>query len=250
MAKHTSSQFNMELEEVRSEVLKMGGLVEEQINTTLAALAKTDETSLEAVVEGDTAVNEMEVGISEKCLVIIARRQPAAGDLRLVLAVSRVIVDLERIGDETKKIAQTAVRLIRQHHFHSGRFHSVTNILTIARDMLRRSLDAFARLDTEAILELRPKDILIDKECEDHLRVMITHMMESPRTISESIDLLFIDKAMERIGDHAINISEHVIYLAKGIDIRHADEEEIKRAAESSAGESEDDADSEQNPSA
>lgn len=231
MAEHISSQFNMELEDVRSHVLKMGGLVEEQIVGTLNALSEGDENALLTIRENDKTINEMEVKIDEECLVIIARRQPAASDLRLVLTVSRIIVDLERIGDEVKKIAKIAVRLMNQHATSSERFQSIQYMLQRAQLMLRRALDAFARLDATAVLALKEEDRDIDREYKNQLRALITYMMEDPRTISSSIDLLFMSKAVERIGDHAKNIGEYVVYLAKGIDIRYQPKETVKRVA-------------------
>lgn len=231
MAEHTSSQFSMELENVRSSVLQMGGLVEKQINETLSALVQEEEKTLLEVLEKDREVNDMQLSIDEDCLVIIARRQPAAGDLRLVLAVSRIVIDLERMGDEVKKITRMAARLLNHPSASVNRFHSVINMLTTTRNMLRRALDAFARLDNSAILELTEADLLIDREYQNQLRTLITYMMEDCRTISQSIDVLFIYKAIERIGDHAKNIGEHVVYLAKGVDIRHAAPEEVERIA-------------------
>ncbi|MDO5686242.1 MAG: phosphate signaling complex protein PhoU [Neisseria sp.] len=229
MAEHISSQFNMELEDVRSRVLQMGGLVEEQISGTLAALGSGDDNALLNIRENDRLINELEVAIDEQCLVIIARRQPAASDLRLVLTVSRVIVDLERIGDEVKKIAKTAARLINRHAAVGEQFQNIRHMLTMAQAMLHRSLDAFARLDATAALELKERDRDLDREYKSQLRELITYMMEDARTITGSIDLLFMSKAVERIGDHAKNVGEHVVYLAKGVDIRHQPRETIER---------------------
>ncbi len=233
MAEHISSQFNLELENVRTQVLQMGGLVEEQLSNTIAALVGMDATALPPVIENDRAINEMELKIDDECQLIIARRQPAASDLRLVLTVTRIITDLERVGDEVKKIALTAHELISHSRINASQFYDLNRMAHMALGMLRRSLDAFARLDATAVLELANVDEQLDQEYVNQLRSLITYMMEDPRTISTSIDLMFMKKSIERIGDHAHNISEHVVYLAKGVDIRHTSMEEVKKVSES-----------------
>ena len=228
-SEHTSKQFDAELEAVRSRVLQMGGLVEEQIMRAIEALS-TGNTRLSAkVVEDDHRVNAMEVGIDEDCSTIIARRQPAAGDLRLVMMVVKTITDLERIGDEAAKIARMAKLINSVDRVQQPRYVEIRRMANLALEMLRKSLDCFARLDVSGSAEVVRTDQHVDDEFRAILRQLITFMMEDPRTISASIEILFIAKALERIGDHAKNISEYVIYMVKGKDVRHVTLEEIER---------------------
>ncbi len=229
MAEHISKQFHSELENVRSKVLQMGGLVEQQLSQTMAALEAGSLEPLLAAGVADAAINAMEVSIDDECQLIIARRQPAAGDLRLVLTVSRVIVDLERIGDEVKKVASKGHQLLSQRDVKPAQFYDFNRMAAMALAMLRRSLDAFARLDTSAAVELKETDEHLDQEYHNQLRLLVTYMMEDPRTIGALIDVLFMLKAIERVGDHAKNITEHVVYLAKGVDVRHVSLDEMKK---------------------
>lgn len=230
MSEHISSQFNIELENVRTAVMQMGGMVEKQLTDTLNALLGMQGAELKPVIESDSVINGMEVKIDEECQLIIARRQPAAGDLRLVLTVSRVIVDLERIGDEIKKAALKAHELIDHSRAVASDFYDFNRMCGQTITMLRRALDAFARIDTSALLELIEADKQLDHDYRSSTRSRVTYMMEDPRTISTSIDLMFMNKAIERVGDHAVNIAEHVVYLAKGIDVRHTSVEVVKEA--------------------
>ncbi|MCP1291403.1 MULTISPECIES: phosphate signaling complex protein PhoU [Chromobacterium] len=229
MAEHISKQFDMELETIRTRVLQMGGLVEQQILSAVEALLAGDIDKLDKVIAEDALVNAMEVTIDDDCLHIIARRQPAASDLRIVFTVIKVITDLERIGDEAKKIARMGKTIYQSERYQVPRFREIEKMADAALGMLRRALDAFARLDTSAALELAEADQELDEDFAAELRQLITFMMEDPRTISMSIDTLFISKAIERIGDHATNISEYVVYLVKGKDIRHTTLETKKR---------------------
>jgi phosphate transport system protein len=229
MAEHTSKQFDLELETIRTRVLQMGGLVEQQIQSAVDALMAADIERLDKVVADDALVNSLEVAIDDDCQHIIARRQPAASDLRMVITVIKTITDLERIGDEAQKIARQGKIIHQSERYQLPRFREVRKMAEVALAMLRRALDAFARLDATAALELAEEDLILDEEFSAELRQLITFMMEDPRTISMSIDTLFIAKAIERIGDHAKNISEYVVYLVKGKDIRHTSLEEIKR---------------------
>lgn len=229
MAEHISRQFHGELENVRSKVLQMGGLVEKQLNQTMFALEAGTLEPLLAAGVADEEINAMEVSIDDECQLIIARRQPAASDLRLVLTVSRVIVDLERIGDEVKKIATKGHQLLSERAIKPAQFYDFNRMASMALAMLRRALDAFARLDTSAAVELKETDEHLDQEYQNQLRLLVTYMMEDPRTIGSLIDVLFMLKAIERVGDHAKNITEHVVYLAKGVDIRHASLDEMKK---------------------
>jgi phosphate transport system protein len=221
MAEHISSHFNQELENVRSEVMRMGGLVEARLQQVLAALDEGSSSGLTEVIDGDADINKLEVEIDDACQTIIARRQPAAGDLRFVLAVSRVIVDLERIGDEVKKIALKAHELLGNNRVAAPELYNTHRMGTVTLGMIHRALDAFARLDTGAVIELSETDKHLDADYRAQLRSLITFMMEDPRSISATIDIMFMNKSIERIGDHAENIAEHVVYLTRGIDVRH-----------------------------
>ncbi len=229
MSEHISSQFNIELENVRTAVMQMGGMVEKQLTDTLNALLGMQGAELKPVIESDSIINSMEVKIDEECQLIIARRQPAAGDLRLVLTVSRVIVDLERIGDEIKKAALKAHELIDHSRAVASDFYDFNRMCGQTITMLRRALDAFARLDVAGALDVTRQDRKLDDEFDANFRQLVTFMMEDPRAISMSIDTIFMCKAIERIGDHAKNISEYVVYLVKGKDIRHTSLEDVER---------------------
>ena len=228
MAEHISSHFNQELENVRSEVMRMGGLVEARLQQVLAALDEGSSSGLTEVIDGDADINKLEVEIDDACQTIIARRQPAAGDLRFVLAVSRVIVDLERIGDEVKKIALKAHELLGNNRVAAPELYNTHRMGTVTLGMIHRALDAFARLDTGAVIALSETDKHLDADYRAQLRSLITFMMEDPRSISATIDIMFMNKSIERIGDHAENIAEHVVYLTRGIDVRHRPLEQIK----------------------
>lgn len=225
---HISRQFNSELEDIRSRVLQMGGLVEQQIEQAINALAKGDTGLAEEVVTNDYKVNKMEVTIDEECNQIIARRQPAAGDLRLVVAVIKTITDLERIGDEAEKIARMAARLASEER-PKNNYMEIQSLGNHVRQMVHDALDAFARLDTVAALRVAREDELVDREYEGVLRQMITFMMEDPRSISRMLNVIWAARALERIGDHASNICEYVIYLVKGKDVRHTRLEDIEK---------------------
>ena len=225
---HISRQFNAELEDIRTRVLQMGGLVEQQIDQAILALAKGDITLAEEVVTNDYKVNKLEVTIDEECNQIIARRQPAAGDLRLVVAVIKTITDLERIGDEAEKIARMAVRLATEER-PKNNYLEIQALGNHVRQMVHDTLDAFARLDTVAALRVAREDTLVDKEYEGVMRQMITFMMEDPRTITRMLNVMWAARALERIGDHASNICEYVIYLVKGKDVRHTRLEDIEK---------------------
>ncbi len=228
-AEHTSKQFDAELEALRARVLQMGGLVEEQIRLALEALVSGDHELCTSVESNDHRVNGLEVALDEDCSTIIARRQPAAGDLRMIMTVVKTITDLERIGDEAAKIARMAKLINSSDRLMQPRFNEIRRMGGIATEMLRKALDSFARLDLSASGEVVRQDQLVDDEFRAIIRQLITFMMEDPRTISASIEILFIAKAIERIGDHAKNISEYVIYMVKGKDVRHVSVEEIER---------------------
>ena len=226
--KHLSTQFDAELNSVSTRVMELGGLVESQIRQAIYALSQFSVEVATQVMEAEVRVNEMEVDIDRELSSIIARRQPTARDLRLLIAISKATANLERAGDEAAKIARMVRSII-----DSGSPRSLPSLeLRVASDMasglLRKSLDAFARLDTTAALAIMKEDNLIDIEFDGFVRKLITYMMEDPRMISPSLDLLFLAKAIERIGDHAKNIAELIIYIVKGADVRHSSIEKIE----------------------
>ena len=226
---HISRQFDADLEAIRASVLQMGGLVEGQIKSAIDSLVSGNVTLMNRVIEDDHRVNAMEVKIDEACSQVIARRQPAAGDLRLVMAVIKTITDLERIGDEAEKIARMAKLLSQKQGFALPRYQEIKHAAEIALDMLRKSLDAFARLDVVMAAQVVRQDDQVDEEFRAIMRYLITFMMEDPRTISTSLEILFVAKAIERIGDHSKNMSEYVIYMVKGRDVRHITVDEIEQ---------------------
>ena len=226
---HTSKQFDVELEAIRASVLQMGGLVESQIKSAVVSLVSGDLSLMNRVIDDDVRVNTMEVKIDEACNQVIARRQPTASDLRMVMMVVKTITDLERIGDEAEKIARMAKMLTQKHGLAIPRDHEIKYASEIAVDMRRKSLDAFARLDVVMAADVVRQDDQVDEQFRAIMRYLITFMMEDPRTISSSLEILFVAKAIERIGDHAKNISEYVIYMVKGRDVRHVTIEEIDR---------------------
>ena len=228
MAEHISKQFDAELENVRSRVLQMGGLVEEQIVQAMESLLSGDMEAIDRVISNDHRVNAMEVELDESCSHIIARRQPAAGDLRLLITVIKTITDLERIGDEAEKIARMAKLIHTAERLHMPRM-DLSHIADRAVQMLRQSLDCFARLDVAEAMAVAKQDSEVDDSFRAIMRQLITFMMEDPRTISRSLEILFIAKALERIGDHAKNMAEYVIFMVKGRDIRHTSIEEVEK---------------------
>ncbi|BAU46978.1 transcriptional regulator [Sulfurifustis variabilis] len=228
MYTHIYQQYNAELEDIRSKVLEMGGLVEQQIEQAITALVTGDVALGEAVVLDDTKVNSLEVTIDEECSQIIARRQPAASDLRLVVAVIKTITDLERIGDEAEKIARMAVRLAAEER-PKNNYAEIQGLGNSVRQMLHDALDAFARVDIEAAVRIAREDRKIDQKYEGVMRQMITFMMEDPRTISRSLNVIWAARALERIGDHARNICEYIIFLVKGKDVRHTSLEQVEK---------------------
>jgi phosphate transport system protein len=228
MAEHTSKQFDAELESVRTRVLQMGGLVEEQIIRAMDALTAGDMAAIDKVIADDHRVNAMEVELDELCSHIIARRQPAASDLRLLITVIKTITDLERIGDEAEKIGRMAKLIHTAERLHMPRM-DLSHVADRALAMLRQSLDAFARLDVSEAMRVVKLDSEVDNAFRAIMRQLITFMMEDPRTITRSLEILFIAKAIERIGDHAKNMAEYVIYMVKGRDVRHTSIEEVEK---------------------
>ena len=230
-SEHTSKQYDGELESVRAKVLQMGGLVEQQIAQALEALVSANPKLADEVISNDHRVNALEVSVDEDCSHIIARRQPAAGDLRMIMMVVKTITDLERIGDEATKIARVAQKIYESDRMYSPRFTEIKNMTAMTREMLRTSLDAFARLDVTKTVEVARQDEQVDEHFRAIMRQLITFMLEDPRTISMSLEVLFVAKAIERIGDHAKNIAEYVVYMVKGKDVRHTTVQEMEREA-------------------
>ena len=230
MTDHISKKYDQDLETIRSRMMQMGGLVEAQIRSAVASYLDGNAEHIEQVIAGDAKVNELEVAIDNDLGQIIVRRQPAASDLRLILAVSKTVTDLERIGDEAKKIARMSRDILARGHAPRS-LPTIGHVSEVALGMLRRSLDAFARLDAVAAARVIGEDAAIDEEFRAILRQLITFMMEDPRTISTSLNVVWVAKAFERIGDHAKNIAENVIYIVKGRDVRHIPFAEIEREA-------------------
>jgi phosphate transport system protein len=231
MPEHTLKQFDTELEAVRARVLQMGGLVEAQIQQAIDALLEGNIDLATRIVENDVRVNALEVAIDEECSTIIARRQPAAVDLRMLMMIVKTITDLERIGDEAAKIARMTQQIYKGDRPAIPRVMEIRHVGNIATSMLRLALDAFARLDLAVAAKVVRQDEQVDTEFRAILRQLITFMMEDPRTISHAIETLFIAKAIERIGDHAKNMSEYVVYMVKGKDVRHTGVEGVEREA-------------------
>ena len=226
-SRHISQQFNSELEEIRSHVLAMGGLVEEQIRNATQALVSGDVPLAETVISRDVDVNKAEVSIYEECTHIIARRQPAATDLRLVIAVIKTITDLERIGDQAERVARMGTRLAEVER-PKNNYLELENMGEHVAKMVHGALDAFARSDVEAAIKVSKEDEQVDQEYDGLMRQCLTFMMEDPRKISQMLDIMWAARAIERIGDHAKNICEYVIYLVKGKDVRHITIEQIE----------------------
>ncbi|MEK6750222.1 MAG: phosphate signaling complex protein PhoU [Pseudomonadota bacterium] len=227
---HISRQYNQELEDVRNRVLAMGGLVEQQIKDAVQALTSGNVELAEQVITRDIQVNALEVGIDEECTQILARRQPAGSDLRLLVAVIKTITDLERIGDEAEKVARMGIHLTQLER-PRNQYIEIQSLGGRVRQIAREALDTFARMDTEAAARVAQTDQQIDMEYEGILRQLMTHMMEDPRTIQRNMDIIWAARALERIGDHSRNICEYVVYLVKGKDVRHTSLEQLGEIA-------------------
>jgi phosphate transport system protein len=231
--KHLSTQFDSELNGVSTRVMELGGLVESQIRQAIYALAQFNAEAASQVLETENRVNAMEVDIDRELSSIIARRQPTARDLRLLMAFSKTTANLERVGDEAAKIARMVRSIIDSGSARALPSSELRVAADLASGLLRKALDAFARLDTATALSILKEDDMIDKEFDGFVRKLITYMMEDPRTISASLDLLFLAKAIERVGDHAKNIAEFIIYVVKGADVRHSSLQKIESALQS-----------------
>ena len=225
---HISKRFNEELEEARSQVLKMGGLVEQQVREGLKALLDSDTELAKKVVQDDVRVNALEVNIDETCTQILARRQPAASDLRLMISIIKTITDLERIGDESAKLGKNALKITDEGK-SARQLVELRHLGDHVSETLNKALTAYARLDVSTAIEIIENDQVIDEEFDNISRLLITKMMEDPREIKNALRISWCARALERIGDHTKNICEYIVYLVKGKDVRHTSFEEIKR---------------------
>jgi phosphate transport system protein len=230
---HISTQFDVQLEQVRSKVLHMGGVVEDQLSLAVRALQNGEMYLIEQVLDVEHQVNALEMEIDQLCTNIIARRTPTAIDLRVLTMVVKTITDLERVGDEAKKIALMAREFFRSGRGYMPRYSEIRRMSAIVLDMLRQSLDGFARLDPEAAPDIARRDLEVDDSFRAILRELLTYMIEDPRTISATLDIVFIAKALERVGDHAKNLSEYVVYMIMGKDVRHLSADQIEQAVKS-----------------
>jgi phosphate transport system protein len=232
LSHHISRRFNEDLEHVRTRVLAMGGLVEELLGKAISALIEGDSSLGQSVSKDDLVVNGMEVAIDEECSRILATRSPAAGDLRLIISILKTITDLERIGDEGEKIGNIASRLAAMER-PENKYREVKHMGRIVADMVHDSLDAFARMDSQTALKVARRDRMVDEEYESIQRQCITFMMEDPRSIRRALDVMWIVRSLERVGDHAKNICEYVIFMAHGKDVRHVSLEDVERDLQS-----------------
>lgn len=231
LTRHISSQFNEEIEQVRNHVMAMGGLIEQQLHDALSAIANSDSELAQQVIANDLKVNDWELRIDEECTRIIAKRQPAASDLRLIMAILKTIADLERIGDETRRIAKVALE-----SFNSAQQDLLVNLDNLGRhvgQMLHDVLDAFARMDVEAALAVHKEDKKVDREYEAITRQLMTYMIEDPRSIPKVMNVLWSARSLERIGDRCKNVAEYIIFLVKGKVVRHSSEEKLEQDARS-----------------
>lgn len=228
IAHHISENFNKELEDIRNQVLRMGGLVESQIQQAVHALTTGDMELAELVIKQDNQIDELEMVIDAECTQIIALRQPAAFDLRLLLTVLRVINELERIGDLAERIAKTAIYLSNNSEGRTDQYYELQHMSGLVRDMLHDALDSFARMSVDNITDITARDEQVDREYSSIIRQLITQMMEDPRNITRSLDMLWTVRALERIGDHSRYICEHLVYMVKGEDVRHLTQAELE----------------------
>ncbi|WDE00420.1 phosphate signaling complex protein PhoU [Thalassomonas actiniarum] len=226
LGRHISGQFNEDLERVINHVMHMGGLVEKQVSDALVAVAEADEDLARKVLSNDFQINSLEVSIDDECTRIIAKRQPAAGDLRLIMAIVKTIADLERIGDEAEKIANVALESFSGDY--KALLLSLENLGNRVIEFLRATLDAFTRMDAETAISVHKSDDKVDREYEALMRQLMTYMMEDPRSIPQIMSVIWSARALERIGDRCQNICEYIIYFVKGKDVRHLKAEDMK----------------------
>ncbi|MGZ4978877.1 MAG: phosphate signaling complex protein PhoU [Methylobacter sp.] len=228
IGQHISGQFNKELEDVRNKVLTMGGLVEQQIELAVTAFSTGDVEMAELVIKQDNQVDALEMAIDQECMQILALRQPAAFDLRLLITVIKVINELERVGDMAERIAEMAIQLSSVDNKHD-QYYELEHMAELVQEMLHGALDVFARMNVEDVTSITGLDENVDREYGSIIRQLITKMMEDPRNITRMLDVLWIARSLERIGDHACNVCEHLVYMVKGEDVRHLTQEELER---------------------
>ena len=226
---HIYRKFDEDLEDIRANVIQMGAIIEEQIRNAIQSLEQIDPQLAQKVINRDEDVNDLETLIEEECSLFIAKRAPQAKDLRNVLMMLRMSNDLERMGDESSKIAEATIRINETSRITKPKIKSIKKIADLVLVMLKKSLDAFGRLDTTEVVEILEEDKEVDEEYHSHMRELLTFMMEDPSTISNSLELIFVSKALERIGDHIKNISQAIVYTVKGRNVAHASIKEIKR---------------------
>ncbi|MCJ8299430.1 MAG: phosphate signaling complex protein PhoU [Pseudomonadales bacterium] len=228
---HISKKFNEELEQIRTELLAMGGIVERQVHQSIEALLTGDMQLAEEALAIDLQTNQMELNIDEHCTSIIARRQPAAGDLRLIVAISKAVVDLERMGDEAVRICRQTLEMQTRGSTQHG-FQEVRHIGNLVRSMVKDVLTAFARGDVEQAYRVAKNDGAVDQEYRSAMRTLVSLMMEDPRSISSCLNVIWVLRSLERIGDHSRNMAEHIIYLVSGQNVRHLSLNDMKSAME------------------
>ncbi|MDA9210760.1 phosphate signaling complex protein PhoU [Methylophilaceae bacterium] len=228
-SEHIYKQFDSDLEAIRAKVLEMGTLVEEQTANAVKSLIETDIKLAEQVMKRDDQINDLELAIDEEASLLIAKRSPAAGDLRNIMMMLKIITDLERMGDEAAKIARSTTRIFEDNRMSKPRFIEIKGMAKAVKDMIKTALNSFARLDLSDTIDILEKDKQVDDDYRSCMRQLLTFMLEDPRTISMSLESMFIAKSLERIGDHAVNISQSVIYTVKGKDVRHSSLKEIKK---------------------
>ncbi|MGZ4970710.1 MAG: phosphate signaling complex protein PhoU [Methylobacter sp.] len=228
IGQHISGQFNKELEDVRNKVLTMGGLVEQQIELAVTAFSTGDVEMAELVIKQDNQVDALEMAIDQECMQIFALRQPAAFDLRLLITVIKTVNELERVGDMAERIAEMAIQLSNTDS-KRDQYYELEHMAELVQEMLHGALDVFARMNVEDVTTITGLDENVDREYGSIIRQLITRMMEDPRNITRMLDVLWIARSLERIGDHACNICEHLVYMVKGEDVRHLTQEELER---------------------
>jgi len=230
---HISEQFNKELEDIRNNVLTMGGLVEEQIELAIKAFTAADQTLAEQVIKQDNQIDALEVALDRECMQILALRQPTAFDLRLLMAVLKIINELERVGDLAEHIAKMAISISDVEGYKIDPYYELKHMAELVKKMLHDALDAFARMKIEQIPQITGQDDDVDREYASIIRQQITYMMEDPRNITRTLNVLWAVRSLERIGDHACNICEHIVYIVKGEDVRHLSHAELERKIKS-----------------
>ena len=228
-SEHIYKQYDSDLEAIRAKVLEMGTLVEEQTSNAIQSLLETDVKLAEKVIKKDAQINDLEVLIDEEASLLIAKRSPAAGDLRNIMMMLKIITDLERMGDEAAKIARSTTRIFEDNRMSKPKFNEIKGMAKPVQEMIKTALNSFARLDLTDTIDILEKDKQVDDDYRSTMRELLTFMLEDPRTISMSLESMFIAKSLERIGDHAVNISQSVIYTVKGKDVRHSSIKEIKK---------------------